>query len=328
MMMWMASSERGGSHLGLTVVVPTHSTRDLTLRCLSSIESQGSAVHEIIVVDDHSRDDTVEQVRRRFPQVQVIVLASRSGFTMAANRGLDVARGQLFLLLNSDTEVLEGGLSALREAFETDPALGVAGGQLFFPNGEPQWSGGDEPGLLWSFALASGLAEMLASLPGYRRVRPVRGGRGDPRPVEWVTGAALACRREVWREVGPLDQSFRFYCQDLDFCLRARRAGWGVEILPRFQVSHVHGATIDRAPGSARRQNPELLWTDLVRWARSSHGTRVALRYRNALGLGGHLRLTGHRLRMLVGGRRIRGRWSEPSLAFRRALRALRELPP
>jgi hypothetical protein len=323
----MTPMESGRSDVGLSVIVPSHSTRELTLRCLRSVESQGSVVDEIIVVDDASRDDTVDQVRRRFPQVRVIVLESRSGFTVAANRGLDAARGQLLLLLNSDTEVLEGGLTALREAFETDPALGVAGGQLFFPNGEPQWSGGDEPGVLWSFALASGFAELLAQLPGYRRLRPVRGGRGDPKPVEWVTGAALACRREVWREVGPLDQTFRFYCQDLDLCLRARRAGWGVEILPRFQVTHVHGATIDRDPGSARRQNPELLWTDLVRWARRSHGSRTARRYRKALRLGGHFRLMGYGLRMLIGGREVPSGWAESDLAYRRAVRALRELP-
>jgi GT2 family glycosyltransferase len=309
------------------VVVPTHSTRDLTLRCLESLRSQRPGPDEVIVVDDASEDDTVQEVRRHFPEALVLERRARGGFTAAANQGMAAAGGDVLLLLNSDTEVLPGGLAALRRAFEEASSLGIAGGQLSYPDGAPQWSGGDEPGLLWGFSLSSGLATGLGRLPGYRSLRPVRGSAGDRRSVAWVTGAALACRRTVWHDVGPLDESFRFYCQDLDFCLRARRAGWEVAVLPSFRVVHVHGATIDKDRGTVGRQHPELLWTDLVRWARKRRGARSARRLRNVLVVGAHLRLGCGLLRLsFASDRRSRGSKRDAAV-YRRAIRALQQTP-
>lgn len=315
----------GGTAPTLSVVVPTHSTRDLTLRCLESLRSQRPAPDEVIVVDDASEDDTVGQVRRHFPEALVLDRRVRGGFTVAANQGMAAAGGDVLLLLNSDTEVLAGGVAAVRREFEAAPGLGIGGGQLSYPDGAPQWSGGDEPGVFWGFALSSGLAAGLGRVPGYRKLRPVRGAAGDRRSVAWVTGAALACRRTVWRDVGPLDTSFRFYCQDLDFCLRARRAGWEVAVLPRFRVVHVHGATIDKDRGTVERQHPELLWTDLVLWARKRGGARSALRLRNALLVGAHLRVGCNLLRLFFTSDRGSGRLRSDAAVYRRAIRALQQ---
>ena len=105
-----------------------------------------------------------------------------------------------------------------------------------------------------------------------------------------MTGAAMAFRRPVWETVGPLDEGFRFYAQDLDFCLRARRAGFAVEVRPEVRVLHHHGATIGRSPGARGRQHPELLRDDLLRWARKHHGPAWAARAEIALRAGDRLR--------------------------------------
>lgn len=278
----------------LSIVIPTHGTRDLALACLASLSRSPVPGMETIVVDDASGDGTAEAVQERFPHVAVLRNAEPQRFTRSANLGLAQTGGEILLLLNSDTEVEPGGLAALVEVFAQEPRLGIAGALLHYPDGSPQWSGGREPTAAWFFALASGLPALLAKLPFYRRAKPL--DSAHPQRVDWVTGAAMFIRRETWEAAGPLDEGFRFYAQDLDFCLRARRAGWEVAVRPEFRVLHHHGATISRDPGASRRQHHGLLWTDLLRWARKHHGPAWAARAETALRTGLALRLAGRRL--------------------------------
>jgi GT2 family glycosyltransferase len=307
----------------LSVVVPTHDTRELTLRCLSSIAEAISRGTEVLLVDDGSRDGTAGAVRDRFPPVRVLRHEAARGFTASANAGLRAARGSVLMLLNSDTEADGDALEHLLEAFAADPRLGVASPRLLDPDRSPQWSGGAAPTPGWLFLLASGLPAALDAIPGYRRLRPVRSETAGP--LDWVTGAAMAIRRETWDEVGPLDTRFRFYAQDLDFCLRARDAGWRVRLVAEAQVVHVGGATIGRRPGAARRSShPGLLWTDLLLWAEKRHGRRWAEAAARRLAWGGHLRLVARGLARPLLPPRRRAEWGRDSEAFRQALDELR----
>jgi GT2 family glycosyltransferase len=307
----------------ISVVIPTHETRELTSRCVASIAAPGAEEMEVIVVDDGSRDGTADEIARRFPWVRISRNEAPEGFTRAANRGMGAATGGLLFLLNSDTEVEPGGWPVLAAAFRREPRLGIAGATLHYPDSRPQWSGGRAPTLPWLFALASGLPPLLDRLPTARTLRPVSGTAG--RRVDWVTGAAMAIRREAWDEVGPLDPGFRQYCQDLDLCTRAGEAGWAVAVVAGLRVIHHHGATIGRGPGAAGRQNPELLWGDLLRWGRKHRGPRWTARAVRALQLGGVLRLAGRRLGALERFGDARRAWRSDSLAYRRALASLRD---
>jgi GT2 family glycosyltransferase len=305
----------------LSVVIPTHDTRELTLRCVGSLAAGGVAGLEVVVVDDGSSDGTAEALAAAHPGVEVVRLPAAAGFTRAANLGLARSRGRVLLLLNRDTEVEPGSLAALLEAFARDGRLGAAGAVLHYPDGSPQWSGGREPGLLWLFGLASGLPPLLARLPRWRRVKPVGAVPGQ---VDWVTGAALAIRGRVIEEIGALDEGFRFYAQDLDFCLRARAAGWKVELLPGVRVMHHHGATIGKEAGARNRQHAELLWTDLLRWTRRHRGEGGARRAALALRSGAALRLLGRGLAAPFVSAERRPEWRAESAELRRAARALR----
>lgn len=308
----------------ISVVIPTHDTRELTLACVGSLARAGRpemAGLEIVVVDDASRDGTAEALAERHPEVHVLRMDPGVGFTRAANAGLARARGEILLLLNSDTEVEAGAFAPLLDAFRSDPRLGAAGAALHYPDGSPQWSGGREPSLLWLFGLASGLPSLLGRLRSYRRVKPVGAAPGG---IAWVTGAAMAIRRPAWEEIGPLEEGYRFYGQDLDFCLRLRDAGWNVGLVPGFRVLHHHGATIGKK-NSGGRQHSELLWTDLLRWARRHRGERWTGRAALALRGGAALRLAGRGLLYpFVRGDRKAG-WNEESRTFARAARAVRE---
>lgn len=304
----------------VSVVIPTRDTRELVERCVNSL---APIAVEILVVDDGSRDGTAPFLLERFPSIQVLTNERPLGFASAVNRGVAATHGELVIVLNSDTEVQLGSLEVLRRVFDENPQLGVAGATLSYPDGSPQWCGGRVPDLLWMFALSSGLAVAVARLPGYRKLRPVSGFATTLREVGWVTGAAMAFRREVWGACGPFDDRFAFYCQDLDFCLRARRAEWRIGIVPGLRVMHHHGATIGRSSGSIERKHPELLWTDLVRWACKYRGARWARRATWALRLGGCLRVAGRTLLGALGTREHREAWRHGTLVYRRALSAL-----
>lgn len=304
----------------VSIVIPTHDTRELTLRCLASLLQAGAAPARIVVVDDGSSDGTAEALAARFPAVCILRNSTAQGFTRAANRGISASDGDLILLLNSDTEVGEEGLRGLAGAFTRRSDLGIGGAVLVYPDGRPQWNGGPAPTLPWLLALGSGLPRLLGRVRRYRALRPA----GRVGSVDWVTGAALALRRAVWDEVGPFDTRFRFYSQDLDLCVRAGRAGWAVVVLEDFRVVHHHGATIRRqSAGGQLAESPELLWADLLRWWEKDRGRRASRIAAAALLLGGFCRLS---VRALIGihlrGRR-RADWRRVSAAYRRAAAAV-----
>jgi GT2 family glycosyltransferase len=307
----------------LSIVVPTRDTRELTLRCLASIRDAASDA-ELIVVDDASSDDTAVEVRRRHPGAEFLRNDQQAGFTRTANRGLAAAGGDVLLLLNSDTEVTASGLSALRAAFENDARLGIAGAELRYPDGSAQWGAGREPTRLWLFGQASGLPALLGRLPGYRSIK--RPGLDAGAAVQWVSGAAMAFRRDAWKDVGPLDEDYLFYCQDLDICLTAADGGWRVAVVPDFVVTHHHGATISASGGSAARYHPELMWRDLVRFAGKRGGPEAARAAARALRRGARLRLLARRLAGTLLGRRRLATWEPDTAAFAAGLAALEEI--
>lgn len=284
----------------ISVIIPTHDTRELTLRCLASLRRGDTRPEQIIVVDDASDDDTSKAIAERHPEVQVLRNEESLGFTGAANRGLDEARGTFLLLLNSDTEIAPDCLQGFLRAFGERAELGIAGAALFDPDGTPQWSGGTTPSPLWLFAASSGIGPVFGRLrrsvgrrPGAASGGPTSSGRERrdapvAREVDWVAGTALAMRSDVWESCGPLDERFALYCQDLDLCLCAGEAGWEVRVLPECRVLHHHGATISRTSGE--RQDLEKLWTDLVLWSAKHKGAAAARRTAYVLRAGGLVR--------------------------------------
>jgi hypothetical protein len=280
--------------LPLSIVIPTHDTRDLVERCLHSLGGEVADRFDVIVVDDGSTDGTAERLAEGFPWVRVLRHQVAQGFTASVNDGLACANGGLLLLLNSDTEVRPGSLEELLVAFERDPRLGIAGASLENPDGSHQWSAGREPSLPWLFALSSGFGRWVRErLPVMRRRVP---GHSVGGPTEWVTGAAMAIRRDVYHLLGPLETAFHFYVQDMDYCLRARAVGFGVAVIPGFRVMHLGGGTVSQSAGAVGSSHPELLMLDLVTWAELRRGATWAGWARRTLRVGVCLRVALRRV--------------------------------
>ena len=320
-----ATSATADARPALSIVVPTHDTRELTRSCLRTLAAARIPSCELILVDDASSDGTAAAIVHEYPDVKIVRLEGPQGFTAAANAGLAVSAGELLLLLNSDTEVAPGALAALVGAFAANPWLGVGGAALRAPDGTPSWSGGAEPTLPWLFVLGTGLASLLGRFPAWRHVKQP-GAAGVA--VEWVSGAALAIRRDAWQRVGPLDARFRLYCQDTDLCLRARDAGWQVAILPEVRVVHHEGATIGKRAGAvAARYDAALLWTDLLRLVEKRSGPARARQARKALLIAASLRVAVRRIATPFVGTAGRAAWRRDTRAFADAVAALRCWP-
>jgi N-acetylglucosaminyl-diphospho-decaprenol L-rhamnosyltransferase len=268
----------------LSIVIPTFNTASMTLRCCRAVLASMPQGTEVIVMDDGSTDGTAALLAREVPSVLVVRLDSNRGFAPAANRGAGAAHGRIIMLLNSDAIVGEGALHAIVAAFDADPNLGIAGAQLINEDGTRQWSGGPTPTLPWMIGVVSGAGRFV------RLFRRNAHRQECLCEVDWVSGAAMAVRAEVWQAAGPLDEQFRFYCQDIELCLRARNAGWRVAVVENAPVIHTLGGTV--AGHNALRHDPERLWPDLFDWGTAHYGKRWSVVARIVLVSAAWLRIT------------------------------------
>lgn len=304
----------------VSVVIPTHKSRERTLRCLAALWLCNPQPDEVIVVDDGSNDNTAHSVLRKYPRHIVVRLPSQRGFAAAANHGLSRASGDVLLLLDNNTEVDPSAIGAIINAFDAKDDLGVAGATLRHPGGGHQWSGGRLPGSLWCFALASGLPSAFERSRVWKRLRSNSILRR--RHVDWVSGAAIAIRRSLWQEIGPFDLGYRLRGQYIDLCVSASDAGWKINIIPEFcAVYPANGPTTTDGP--AGPSNEELMWADLLRFAGKHNGSGAARQSKRALRLGGRLRLIGRQLATPLVPRDHKDEWQAETVAYAEALRAI-----
>jgi N-acetylglucosaminyl-diphospho-decaprenol L-rhamnosyltransferase len=308
------------------VIVPSHNTRALTLRCLDSVFSQWDEVLEVVLVDNGSYDGTALAVGEAFSRVHLLSFSETLGFSRAANAGASSARGEILLFLNSDAELLPGALATVRGVFAERPRLAAVGARLLSEDGAPEWSGGPFPTLAWMLALGSGLPGALASLALYRRlaIRRREGPHERVAAVDWVSGAAIAVREGEFRRAGAFATGFRFYAQDLELCTALRERDLGVAIVDAFRVRHTLGASVSQLPGArGARVDLSRLLPDLVRWGEQRRGEAWGRAAARLLALGLALRVAARRVRAPFSPSARRPAFRAETRRYARACRAL-----
>jgi GT2 family glycosyltransferase len=214
----------------ISVVIPTwNGIRHLPV-CLNALRRQALPPYEIILVDNASTDETTALVARDFPEVHLIRLPENRRFAGACNAGIRAAHGEFVALLNNDTEANENWLSNVAATFRAHPEAGFLASKLrLFDQREKLHSAGD----FYS----------VRGVPGNRGVWQVDRGQFDTDYVFGACGAASVYRRAMLDQVGLLDETFEFSCEDVDLSWRAQLAGYSCAFARDAIVYHKLSAT-------------------------------------------------------------------------------------
>ncbi len=238
----------------MAVAIVSFNTREHLDACLATVGPEAPA--QTIVVDNGSRDGSIELVRSRYPWVELEVAPANRGYGAAANRAIAHCSARYVFLLNSDTVLAPGTLAALTTYLDAHPRAAIVGPRLRNPDGSLQASCYPFLGTFQSFLEKTALGPVLARVPVLRdRYLLVHSAHARPRVVPWVLGAALAIRRSAFEAVGGFDESFLLYAEEVDLSYRLMTAGWEVHFAPVTDVVHVGGVSTRQYRGEmvARR---------------------------------------------------------------------------
>ena len=220
-----------------SVIIPSWNAADVLGACLDSVHRQRlEGGFETIVVDDASTDDTPRVLERHGDRVRVIVNERTSGFSHANNRAAREARGDVLLFLNSDTELLGPDVLARLVEAVTPPEVAIVGPMLVNPDGTLQPSCAPYPGIGRALLTATGTFRLLPDRVR-ARVAPDHWSHDRPADTDWVKGAAIALRADVFRELGGFWPTM--YAEEEDLAFRARSRGLRVRFEPSARVMHV-----------------------------------------------------------------------------------------
>ena len=227
----------------LSIIIVNRNTRELLRECLDSIAAAPDAVRrEVIVVDNGSADGSAEMVEGSFPTVHLIRNATNTGFAYPNNQGLAISSGRHVFLLNSDTVVKPHAMDRLVEFMDANPDVGACGPLIRYPDGRLQRSCRTFP-TLWVHACDMLFLDRCFPRSRWFGNQETWFDHQRTAPVDQPMGAALLVRREVVNSVGPLDERFRIYYNDVDWCYRIHRAGWKIYFVHDAEIIHHQGVT-------------------------------------------------------------------------------------
>lgn len=224
----------------LSIIIVTYNSARHLRPCLESVERHlGGIEYEVCVVDNASDDDTGAIAARQGGRTRLIANGRNLGFSAAVNVGLAHTSGRYVMWLNPDTEFVGGDFGALLSYMDAERGVGVLGPQILNADGSVQLSCRSFPS--YSTAIFNRYSLLTRLFPANRYSRRYLHTDWDHqavREVDWVSGACLLHPRALIDDIGPLDERFFMYMEDIDFCLRASRAGWKVHYHPAARVLH------------------------------------------------------------------------------------------
>lgn len=273
----------------VTVVIVNYRSYPELRACLASIERSTAAVRTM-VVDQQSDPGPAAAIALEFPGVQLVRLDRNTGFAAGVNRGARDARTPYLLLLNPDS-ILEPDLcSWLPEWLDSHPDVAVAGPRVENEDGSTQASARRFPDCTTAIAgRSSWLTRVLPGNPLSRRNLPALDPTGtEPMDVDWVSGACMMIRRDVFEALGGMDEGYFLYWEDADLCRRASNRGWRTVYYPATGAMHIGGRSSrhvsDASLRAFHRSAFRLFWRHAsVPWRVAAPVVFLALRLRLAL---------------------------------------------
>jgi N-acetylglucosaminyl-diphospho-decaprenol L-rhamnosyltransferase len=228
-------------------VIVNFETGALLTGCVRSVLASTEPAAELVVVDNGSRDDSVAQLHRAYPDVRVVHAPGNVGYARGANLGIAATRTPVVAVLNPDTELAPDAAGAMLRRLAAEPRLAAVGPRIRNSDGTDYPSARSNPSVV--DAVGHGLFGLFRPTNRFtRRYRQLDADPARSRPVDWLSGAAMWLRRDALDDVGGWDERYFMYMEDIDLCWRLRRAGWDVAYEPAGTILHVQGASTQRRP--------------------------------------------------------------------------------
>jgi len=227
--------------MDLSIIIVSWNVKELLKKCLASIEkNQGQLDSEIFVIDNASGDGSAKMVKTDFPQIKLIANQTNRGFAAANNQGIKQSQGKYILLLNPDTEILPNALSAMINFMDQNAEIGISGCKLLNPDKTLQFSVRRFPRLKAIILIFLKLAKIWPHNKTLNHYLARDFDYTAAQPVDQVMGAFFLIRQKVIEAIGLLDEKFFIWFEEVDFCRRAKLAGWEVWYYPQAKIIH-HG---------------------------------------------------------------------------------------
>jgi GT2 family glycosyltransferase len=229
--------------INLSIIILNFNTKDYLLSCIQSIAEQNldpeTARTELIVVDNGSNDGSVEATQKKFPWVKTIKNKSNVGYAKANNTAIKISKGEIVLLLNSDTILRPNSLEKILNFIESDKRIGAVSAKLQLQDGSLDLAchrGFPTPWNALTYFL--GLERLFPNLKLFSGYHQAWKDFNTPHQVDAISGACFFVKREVIDQVGLLDERYFMYAEDLDWCMRIKKSGWKIYFYPDATVMH------------------------------------------------------------------------------------------
>jgi GT2 family glycosyltransferase len=223
--------------LDLSIVIINYRMGYLLEACFNSIYSLKHKIEYEVILINKPSDDGAEKICENYPGLKLVTFDT-FGISVMRNEGIRHCKGRYILILDADTEVKEGSFDALVEFMDSNPEAGVAGGKTFRPNGSIEYSC---KRFYTPLTILFRRTRLGVWFPNNRWVRwhlMLDEDHNTTLECDWVAGACFLIRRELFDDIGLFDNSFYFGFEDVDFCYRAKKAGWRVRYVPDCNIIH------------------------------------------------------------------------------------------
>ncbi|MEE4359571.1 MAG: glycosyltransferase family 2 protein [Desulfococcaceae bacterium] len=238
--------------INLSIIIVNYNTKNLLQKCLRSVlENTTGISFEIIVVDNNSSDGSPDMVRRDFPHTLLICNNKNVGFSKANNMAFRQAAGEYLLFLNSDTLIGKSAVQKMLDYMKIHNKTGIIGPKILDPQYRPTPSYMRFLDVSKLF-LGSKLLKNFIDIEKNRIHYPVY-DFNSTQSVEWISGACMLVRRNIFEKAGLFDENYFLYFEDMDLCLQIKKLGYEIVYLPSAEIIHFFGASSSKKKNSIKK---------------------------------------------------------------------------
>ena len=226
----------------ISIIILNYKSARLTRQCIKGIKKFPPKVaHEIIVVDNNSKDGVEEMLKEKYPDVIFVGSKANRGYGAGMNLGIEKAKGEYILILNPDIVILKNSIESLYEFMKERPDAGIVGPKLLNPDGTTQSSYFRFHTIMTPVYRRTPLGKLPWAKKHLNRFLMAEDqNNGKAGPVEWILGACMMVRKSILRKIGLFDERFFLYFEDTDLCRRTWESGYKVYYASNSEMVHYH----------------------------------------------------------------------------------------